>query len=415
MNKGKVIVLGGGVIGLCSAYYLKDSGFEVTILDKGDFSSGTSFGNAGMIVPSHFVPLAQPGMIAKGIKWMFDAESPFYVKPRFSRSLLDWGWKFYQHSSEKHVKGAAQLLKELNLESKKLYVSLCDQLEDIKIDEKGLIMYCQTQRALDEEAALADQAMKLGLKAVVMDNQQLNDLDPNLTLDVKGGVYFPEDAFFSPKLFLEKLKSDLKAAGVKMVSHVDDLKFVVHEDLKSIDTNQGLFSADQFVISAGVWTGKLVQFLGLNIPMQPGKGYSFTLEHPVETPSICSILTEAKVAVTPMSEGLRFAGTMEIGALNFDVDQRRVHGIKKSIGKYFPSFKMTDFNKAKIWTGLRPCSPDGLPYIGRTKKLPNVLLATGHGMMGMSLGPITGKLIAEIAANQSPGIEISKLAVERFH
>jgi len=415
MNKGKVIVLGGGVIGLCSAYYLKNSGFEVTILDKGDFSSGTSFGNAGMIVPSHFVPLAQPGMIAKGIKWMFDAESPFYVKPRFSRSLLDWGWKFYQHSSEKHVKGAAQLLKELNLESKKLYVSLCDQLEDIKIDEKGLIMYCQTQRALDEEAALADQAMKLGLKAVVMDNQQLNDLDSNLTLDVKGGVYFPEDAFFSPKLFLEKLKSDLKAAGVKMVSHVDDLKFVAHEDLKSIDTNQGLFSADQFVISAGVWTGKLAQFLGLNIPMQPGKGYSFTLEHPVETPSICSILTEAKVAVTPMSEGLRFAGTMEIGALNFDVDQRRVHGIKKSIGKYFPSFKMTDFNEAKIWTGLRPCSPDGLPYIGRTKKLPNVLLATGHGMMGMSLGPITGKLIAEIAANQSPGIEISKLAVERFH
>ncbi len=415
MNKGKVIVLGGGVIGLCSAYYLKNSGFEVTILDKGDFSSGTSFGNAGMIVPSHFVPLAQPGMIAKGIKWMFDAESPFYVKPRFSRSLLDWGWKFYQHSSEKHVKGAAQLLKELNLESKKLYVSLCDQLEDIKIDEKGLIMYCQTQRALDEEAALADQAMKLGLKAVVMDNQQLNDLDSNLTLDVKGGVYFPEDAFFSPKLFLEKLKSDLKAAGVKMVSHVDDLKFVAHEDLKSIDTNQGLFSADQFVISAGVWTGKLAQFLGLNIPMQPGKGYSFTLEYPVETPSICSILTEAKVAVTPMSEGLRFAGTMEIGALNFDVDQRRVHGIKKSIGKYFPSFKMTDFNEAKIWTGLRPCSPDGLPYIGRTKKLPNVLLATGHGMMGMSLGPITGKLIAEIAANQSPGIEISKLAVERFH
>ena len=415
MNKGKVIVLGGGVIGLCSAYYLKDSGFEVTILDKGDFSSGTSFGNAGMIVPSHFVPLAQPGIIAKGIKWMFDAEGPFYVKPRFSWSLLDWGWKFYQHSSEKHVQGAAQLLKELNLESKKLYVSLCDQLEDIKIDEKGLIMYCQTQRGLDEEVALADQAMKLGLKAIVMDNQQLNDLDSNLTLDVKGGVYFPEDAFFSPKLFLEKLKSDLKAAGVKMVSHVDNLKFVVHEDLKSIDTNQGLFSADQFVISAGVWTGKLAQFLGLNIPMQPGKGYSFTLEHPIETPSICSILTEAKVAVTPMLEGLRFAGTMEIGALNFNVDQRRVHGIKKSIGKYFPSFKMTDFNEAKIWTGLRPCSPDGLPYIGRTKKLPNVLLATGHGMMGMSLGPITGKLIAEIAANQSPGIEISKLAVERFH
>ena len=200
-----------------------------------------------------------------------------------------------------------------------------------------------------------------------------------------------------------------------MVSQVEDLKFVVHHDLKSIDTNKGMFSADQFVISAGVWSEKLAQLLGLNILMQPGKGYSFTMKHPVEMPSICSILTEAKVAVTPMSEGLRFAGTMEIGALNFDINERRVQGIKKSIATYFPSFKFADFNEAEIWTGLRPCSPDGLPYIGRVKKLPNVLLATGHGMMGMSLGPITGKLIAEIADNQPPKIEISRLAVERFH
>ena len=415
MNKGKVIILGGGVIGLCSAHYLNHLGFEVTILDKGDFSTGTSFGNAGMIVPSHFVPLAQPGMIAKGIKWMFDTESPFYVRPRFSMKLLDWGWKFYQHSSKNHVSEVAELLKELNLESKRLYLSLCDQFEGIKIDEKGLIMYCHTQRALDEEAQLADQAIKLGLKAIVMNKQQLNDLDPNLTLDVKGGVYFPDDAFFSPNLFLEKLKFNLVAAGVRMVSHVDDLKFEFNQYLKSIDTNQGVFSADQFVISAGVWTEELAQLLGLNILMQPGKGYSFTLKDPVEMPDICSILTEAKVAVTPMSEGLRFAGTMEIGVLNFDINQRRVNGIKKSIGTYFPTFRFTDFNGVEIWTGLRPCSPDGLPYIGRTKKLPNVLLATGHGMMGMSLGPITGKLIAEIAANQSPGIEISKLSVERFH
>ena len=173
MNRGKVVILGGGVIGLCSAYYCKNHGFEVTILDKGEFSSGTSFGNAGMIVPSHFVPLAQPGIIAKGIKWMFDSESPFYVRPRFSRSLLDWGWKFYQYSSKNHVLGSAPLLKKLNLESKRLYVSLCDQLEDIKIHEKGLIMYCKTRRALDEEAKLADQAVKLGLKAIVMDEQQL--------------------------------------------------------------------------------------------------------------------------------------------------------------------------------------------------------------------------------------------------
>ena len=414
MNKGKVVILGGGVIGLCSAYYCKNHGFEVTILDKGEFSSGTSFGNAGMIVPSHFVPLAQPGIIAKGIKWMFDSESPFYVRPRFSRSLLDWGWKFYQYSSKNHVLGSAPLLKELNLESKRLYVSLCDQLEDIKIDEKGLIMYCKTRRALDEQAQLADQAVKLGLKAIVMDKQQLNDIDPNLTLDVEGGVYFPDDAFFSPNLFLEKLKLKLIEEGVEMVSQVDNIKFEVGKNLKLIDTNQGTFSGDQFVISAGVWTKELAKLLGLKILMQSGKGYSFTLENPVEIPNICSILTEAKVAVTPMIEGLRFAGTMEIGPLNFDISQRRVQGIKKSIASYFPSFHLSDFNEAEIWTGLRPCSPDGLPYIGRVKKLSNVLLATGHGLMGMSLGPITGKLIAEIASDQYPRIEISSLAVERF-
>jgi D-amino-acid dehydrogenase len=415
MSKGSVVVLGGGVIGLCTAYYLNLKGFVVTILDKGDFSSGTSFGNAGMIVPSHFVPLAQPGMITKGIKWMFDAQSPFYVKPRLSKNLLDWGWKFYRHATYKHVANTVNILKRLNLESKILYTELAAQLDDVEIKSKGLIMYCKTQSAFDEEIALANRALAIGLKAEVLDVKQLKKLDPTMSIDVEGGVYFPEDAFFSPSGFLEKLVMHLKDIGVRLISNVQEAEFIVDKNLKQINSSKGLFSADQFVICAGAWTRELTHSLGLKISMQPGKGYSFTLESPVEMPSICSILTEAKVAVTPMPEGLRFAGTMEIGDMTFSVNHQRVQGIKKSIPNYFPNFQVDDFSKTAIWTGLRPCSPDGLPYIGRTKKLPNVLLATGHGMMGMSLGPITGKLIAEIAANQSPGIEISKLAVERFH
>ncbi|MFY0686658.1 MAG: FAD-dependent oxidoreductase [Cyclobacteriaceae bacterium] len=414
MSKGSVIVIGGGVVGLCSAYYLQQTGYEVTVLEKGRLGEGTSFGNAGMIVPSHFVPLAQPGMIAKGMKWMFDSESPFYVKPRLSFDLFKWGWQFYQHANDRHVTSSAEVLANLNLLSKQCYLELTRDLKGFNVNQRGLVMYCKTQHALDEEAEIAERAHQIGMKAEVMTSNQLRELDANITLNVFGGVYFPQDAFLTPATFMNTMQDVLKKKGVTLIERASIDQFEInHDQVIACHAGERRYPADQFVIAAGSWSAQLSKQLGINLNMQAGKGYSMTLSDPVEMPAICSILTEAKVAVTPMNDGLRFAGTMEIGGLDLSINHKRVMGIKKSIPEYFPAFKVPDFDELEIWSGLRPCAADGLPYIGRAPKYSNLIVATGHGMMGMSMGPATGLLVKEVAENSTTSIEISKFALKR--
>jgi D-amino-acid dehydrogenase len=172
--------------------------------------------------------------------------------------------------------------------------------------------------------------------------------------------------------------------------------------------------ADEFVLAGGSWSPQLGRKLGLKIPVQAGKGYSLTLPQPRQLPKICSILTEARVAVTPMDGSLRVGGTMEIAGLNETVDPLRVRGIINSFCNYFPDFRLEDFSGVQTWRGLRPCSPDGLPFVGRTSKFSNLSIATGHSMLGLTLGPVTGKLTAEIVAGQKPSLDIALLSPDRY-
>ena len=178
--------------------------------------------------------------------------------------------------------------------------------------------------------------------------------------------------------------------------------------------SRGEFAADEFILCGGSWSPVLARELGLKIPIQAGKGYSLTLTQPRELPQLCSIFTEARVAVTPMGASLRFGGTMEIAGLNEDINPVRVQGIIKSVPKYFPKFTPEDFDGIQPWRGLRPCSPDGLPYLGRTAKFSNLILATGHAMMGMSLSPITGQLVSEIVSGEKPSFDLNLLSPDRF-
>ena len=183
----------------------------------------------------------------------------------------------------------------------------------------------------------------------------------------------------------------------------------------AVQTSRGELTADEFVLAGGAWSGWAARDLGLFLPVQAGKGYSVTLPTAPQRPSICAILTEARVAVTPMDGALlRFAGTMEIGGLDTAINRRRVKGMLKSIPRYFPEFQPGDFAALPVWAGLRPCSPDGLPYIGRPRLYANLVIATGHAMMGVSLAPITGKLVAEIVSDQSPSIETELLRPDRY-
>lgn len=412
-----ILIIGAGVVGLSAAYYCARKGHRVTVLERnGEERDGCSFGNAGMIVPSHFVPLAAPGMVALGLKWMWNPESPFYIQPRLDAELFDWGMKFWRAANEEHVRRSAPLLRDLNLSSRALFEELAALPEaDFGLVTRGLLMLCKTQHTLDEEAKFAAHARALGVPAEVLDAKQTAQLDPGVTMDVNGAIYFPKDCHLSPKCFLTALQSQCAELGVQFIwnAEVSHLAALGNR-IAAIKTERGEFDFDELVLCGGSWSPRLARGLDLNIPIQAGKGYSLTLTQPRELPQLCSIFTEARVAVTPMGRSLRIGGTMEIAGLNEEINPVRVQGIIKAVPRYFPKFTPQDFEGVQPWRGLRPCSPDGLPYLGRTAKFTNLTLATGHAMMGLSLGPITGKLVSEIVSGEKPAFDLSLLSPDRY-
>ena len=412
-----ILIIGGGVIGLSTAYYCARRGHRVTLLDRNpEQRDGCSFGNAGMVVPSHFVPLAAPGAVKTALKWMWNPESPLYIKPRLNWELMSWGWKFMRAANAQHVARSAPLIRDLSFASRDCFEELAALPDnDFGLVKKGLVMLCQTQHGLDYEAKYAAQANELGVPAQVLDTKQLAQLDPTVTMAVAGGVYFPKDCHLSPNRFMAGLKQQCDMLGVKFLWSTEVAAFTRHASgITSVTTAAGETSADEIILCGGSWSPVVAHELGLKLPMQAGKGYSLTLIKPRELPQICSIFTEARVAVTPMGGTLRFGGTMEIAGLNEDINPVRVQGIIKAVPKYFPKFAPDDFAGIQPWRGLRPCSPDGLPYLGRTAKFSNLTIATGHAMMGLSLGPITGKLVSELLSGEEPSIDLTPLNPDRY-
>jgi D-amino-acid dehydrogenase len=413
----EILIVGGGVIGLSTAYYCLHAGHSVTVIDRcGPEEEGCSHRNAGMVVPSHFVPLAAPGMVALGLKWMWNPESPFYIKPRWNRDLISWGWKFYRAATADHVARSAPLLRDLSLASRALFEQLASLPgNEFGFVKKGLLMLCKSEHTLEEEGRMAEKARQLGIPAEVLNPKQTAALDPNITMDVAGAVYFPKDCHLSPSQFLALLRARLEEAGARFLWNQEVLGWNLRgHTIAAARTGSGEITADEFVICGGAWSPLLARQLGLNLPMQAGKGYSVTLDRPRQLPQICAILTEARIAVTPMGGALRFGGTMELSGLNQQINPARVQGILRALPNYYPDFRPEDFDDSQAWCGLRPCSPDGLPYLGRTARYSNLSLATGHAMMGLSLGPISGKLMAEILTGSQPSIGLGMLNPDRY-
>lgn len=367
-----------------------------------------------MVVPSHFIPLAAPGMLAKGLRWMFNPQSPFYVKPRLSPALMRWGWLFYRHANSRHVDSCKQLLLELNLQSRALFAELAKD-SDFDLQQRGLLMLCNTQHGLDEEAAVAAMAHELGARAEVLDAAETARMDPSITMNVMGSVWFPDDCHLNPQAFSAAMKERVRAAGGEICYGTELERIETKEGrVIAIHSHGQRHSVDQLLVAGGSWSEEILRQLGISLPLQAGKGYSLTLENPKQLPQLCSIFCEAKVAITPMNGTLRFAGTMEVGDLSLKINPQRVKGIIRSIQPYFPAFSEEDFANIKPWAGLRPVSPDGMPYMGPAPGWDNVLVATGHAMMGLSLAPISGKIIADLLTEANPGFAMDRLAVNRF-
>ncbi len=413
----QVVVIGGGIAGLATAWYAAQDGHRVTLIDRGGPEGDRcSLGNAGMIVPSHIVPLASPGSVKTGLLSLANPRSPLRVPARFDPEYLRWCWQFLRAATASRVALAAPALRDLALLSRRGYEALTLLWpQGVPLAEHGLLMLARTAHGLREELDAAKLAQRLGLAVEILDRDAAAALEPHLDLTIVGAVRYPLDAHSVPQRVVATLIAGLAEAGVELHwnTEVTGLRRSGSR-VAAVATAAGEIGGEEFVIAGGMWSAALARDIDLPLPLLSGKGYSFTLAAPRVLPHAGAILTEARIAVTPMGKALRFAGTMELCGLDRSIDQRRVAAMIDAIPRYYPQFGPADFAGITPWAGLRPCSPDGLPYIGRTRRADNLLVATGHAMMGFSLAPATGRVISDLIAGREPPVPINLYSPDRY-
>lgn len=412
---GKAVVVGGGIVGLCSAFYLSEWGWDVTVLERGKVAdAGASHGNAGLIVPSHFVPLASPGTLRLGMRLMWNPAGPLGIRP--SAEMARWSLMFRRAATAGHVERVSPLIRDLNLESRRLYKVLANDLgwQDMpKIT--GLTVVASKEQTVHELHHLVDQAVSFGLEAQKLDDLLLRHRLGPVEANSPGGAWFGCDGHLDPGVVMARLAGFLRARGIRFFEdcEVETIHHNGHR-ISRVEAGGLSFDADEFVFAAGVWTGRLAEQLRIDLPLVPGKGQHMDLAKPPVKLEGPILLEDARVAVTPLSDGsVRFAGTMELGAWSSKVNPRRLAGMRRSIGGVLPQFR-GKLEQASTWSGLRPCLPDGLPAVGRAGGFSNLFVATGHAMMGMSLGPVTGLAVAETLSGAKPTVPIHALSPERF-
>lgn len=415
--KTDVAVIGGGAIGLCTARALQGRR-EVTVIERDDLGAGCSTGNAGLVVPSHVVPLAAPGVIGQGIRWLLRRDSPFRIKPRFDFGLLGWLWRFYRACSERHVERSIPILRDLSLESRALYEEWAggEGKMDFGFRKSGLLMLHKTEKGRKKDLEEAEKAQGAGLEVDVLDRTGVEELTPHLPSSVIGGVYYHQDALLDPARLVDALGRRLEQRGATLRRGVAATGFERQGGtIRSIRTTEGAVEAEDVVLAAGAWSAPLGDELGLDVPIEPAKGYSVTFEVPHGRPGVPFILSEEKVSVTPMGGRVRFAGTLELAGFDTSVDPYRLEPILEVAAEYVPDVNPEGPGAADPWVGFRPCTPDGLPVVGRVREYDNVVLATGHSMLGISLAPITGQLVGEILNGETPDLDVAPLRLARFN
>ncbi len=427
----KAIIIGGGIIGLSSAYFLQKAGWDVTVLEKNDLADNCSFGNMGYLSPSHLVPLAAPGMIEQGFLWMFDKKSPFYVRPELSWRLVDWGLKFMRSATKKHVERSARPLSELLIFSRNLFFDWAkNEPLDFDLEKKGCIMWYKTAKKQAEELENARAAEQNGQKvSYIKSREEAAKFEPDLPPDVLGGILYEEDAHLRPNELMKQLPALLEKRGVKIFKNTEVTGFEKFKNgkISSVLVGETRHDADVFVLAAGSWSPDLAKLAGENLSLMPGKGYSMDIQNPVKKLNFPCIFLEAKVALTPWKNALRIGSTMEIGKINDEIMFPRVQGILEAVPKFMPGYlddpafrEISDFEKLKknlrqrVWFGFRPVSPDGMPYIGFSPKHDNLIYATGHAMLGLSMGAGTGKLVTELAGGEKTSIDLAAFDPCRF-
>lgn len=412
----KVTIIGGGVIGLCSAYYLQKAGHEVTVIEKNDITDGCSFGNMGYVSPSHFIPIATPGIVAQGLRWMLKSSSPFYIKPRLNWDLIRWGMTFWKSANAKKLEQNTPHLNNLLQLSRRLMNDLKTELTDpFPMIERGIWMLYKMEKTGDHEKHLAEQAHAFGLKTVLCNPQEVQQYEPEVEVNVAGGVLYLDDCHIDTTSFMKAMYHYLQSAGVKFWLNTEVTGFEKNNNcIKAVITDKSKMECEELIIANGSWLGKISKQLGVYMPMQPGKGYSLSYRDLVKNLHYPSILVDDRTATTPIDRWLRIGGTMELSGHSETILPKRVMAIYNAFKKYYPSMNLPAPQPLKAWFGFRPVAPDGMPYIGRHNSFSNLTYAGGHAMLGVSAAAGTGHLIEQIIGRKPTTIDVSAFDPQRF-
>lgn len=331
-EKRDVLVIGGGVIGVCSAYYLAKRGCAVTLVEKGEICSGSSYGNSGLICPSHSVPLAAPGVLSQGLRWLLDPVSPFYIKPRLDLDLVRWLWWFQQASRVQPMRKGIPVLRDLSSASLDLYRGLADRGElEFGFGQKGWLQIFRSDSLLAKSLAEARLLREFGLQSRLLDAGQVREMEPSVRPSIIAGIHYPDDAHLIPHQFVHQMADAARRAGAVLRTGTEVLELkTTGRRVTRVVTTRGDVRPEQVVLAAGSWSPRVARTVGLDVPVQPAKGYSVTVKAPARPTRVPLMLADAKVAATPMGDKLRFGGTLELAGLDLSVNLPRVRAILRA-------------------------------------------------------------------------------------
>jgi D-amino-acid dehydrogenase len=413
--KHDVLVIGAGVIGLSCALELLKAGRGVRVIDAGRIGRGSSHGNCGTITPSHAVPLAAPGMISKALRWMLQPDAPLYIKPRWDPALWHWLWRFAARCNERdYLASARPKAAILNLSRQALEATIRGEELNCEFATEGELYVYRDSASLDAAVALVETLRPLGVRAELFGAARLNQEEPALRDGLAGAVHFPDDAALRPDRFVAELARRVRERGAHIIEECEATEFKYGPDgrIAGVGTTQGEIHPAEVVLACGAWSPRIGRELQWQLPIQPGKGYSITFSRPSQVPSRPLLLRERSVCVTTWGSGFRLGSTMEFSGYDTGLNRLRLEALRRGAAEYLREPEGAEVHEE--WYGWRPMTWDDLPIIGRAAHTPNLMLATGHGMLGMSMASATARLVCDLMSGRAPPIDPLPYSPRRF-
>jgi D-amino-acid dehydrogenase len=410
----RVAVIGAGVIGLACAIELRRRGAEVTLVERASPGAGASTGNAGWITPVFAAPLPAPGVVATSVRWMLQPDSPLFIRPRLDLAFFRWLWSFWRHANQKDFERGLHAYAAFASHAMSDFDALVTQGVTLDIQTRGSLFLFTTQEGAAHLRGEVELMRDYGYGPVeILAPSDVRDLEPCITTHVAGGILVRQERYLQPEAMVHALARAAMALGVVIRTATTATRFrLAGSRVDAIDTTGGPVAADEFVVAAGAWSPRLLRTIGLRMPIEAGRGYGITVDLPGTGLRRATYLAESRIACTPFDGALRLAGTMEFSGLDAPPDRRRFAAIRRGADKYLSGWRGGTEHE---WVGARPVTPDGLPAIGRFARYPNVSIASGHAMLGVTLAPSTAIAVADLLCDGKSRYDIAAFSPDRFN